>query len=193
LWSKSVYRILNRAELILALKSVPELMEDEEGKLYSWLRGSPGDPHRTVEGRIRLEGEQVVFECNSQVRLESGREMLSKIAGASIKHVRDEFTSQQELKRRAALQPRPQKSEIPPELQQEALSEYVNRHYSTWPDVPLPALRGKTPREAVQTEPGRRKVAALLRDIENGESHKRKEGQPAYDVGNLRRELGILE
>jgi len=193
LWSKAVYRIVQRPALLSALKERAELNEDEEGKHYLWLSGSPGDPDRIVEGHIRLEGEQLFFECNSKARLESGRELLAGVAGSAIKHVRDEFTSQQELKRRAAQQPRAQKSEIPTEVQSGMITEILEMHYSKWPDMALPALRGKTPREAVQTEPGKRKVIALLRDIENGEEHKRRNGEPSYDVGRLRRELGLTE
>jgi hypothetical protein len=37
---------------------------------------------------------------------------------------------------------------------------------------------------------GRRKVAEILKQLENGEARKRKNGEYAYDVNRLRTELG---
>ena len=45
--------------------------------------------------------------------------------------------------------------------------EFKRRHYADWPDQPLPALDGKTPREAVQTVGGRGVVDVLLKGMEN--------------------------
>ena len=41
--------------------------------------------------------------------------------------------------------------------------EYKFRHYKTWPDHQLPALGGKTPREAARTKHGRRKIEVMLK------------------------------
>jgi hypothetical protein len=63
------------------------------------------------------------------------------------------------------------------------------RHYATWADEPMPALSGKTPRDAVKTQAGRRRVAALLDDMQRLE-----QTQPpgaAHDFSSLRRELGV--
>lgn len=66
---------------------------------------------------------------------------------------------------------------------------YKERHYATWPDEPVPALQGRTPREAVQTREGRRRVDALLRDLELHEA-KWPEAE-RFDFEILRRELGV--
>jgi hypothetical protein len=57
----------------------------------------------------------------------------------------------------------------------------------------IPALDGNTPRQAVKTAVGRLKVAALLRDFENIEGHKRQIGEPYCDVARIRAELGLEE
>jgi hypothetical protein len=57
----------------------------------------------------------------------------------------------------------------------------------------IPALGGKTPRQAVKTAAGRLKVSALLRDFENLEAHKRQSGEPYCDVARIRAELGLKE
>ncbi|MEK7750923.1 MAG: hypothetical protein AAB654_03330, partial [Acidobacteriota bacterium] len=81
--------------------------------------------------------------------------------------------------------------EIPLEVRQQLLTEYMERHFAAWPDIPLPALDGKTPRQAVETAAGRSKVSAILRDFENGEEHKRRAGEPYYEIARLRAELGL--
>jgi len=43
-----------------------------------------------------------------------------------------------------------------------------SRHWESWVDQEIPALGGKTPREAVKTADGREAVEALLKDAERG-------------------------
>lgn len=40
------------------------------------------------------------------------------------------------------------------------------RHYAEWLHDPVPALGGKTPREAAKTKRGHEKLDALLKDLE---------------------------
>lgn len=67
--------------------------------------------------------------------------------------------------------------------------EFKQRHYADWADVALPALGGETPRAAVRSAKGRREVARLLREMEQGES--RVPVEERFDFGELRRELGL--
>ena len=196
LFSKAVYRLVDRAALTAALRSCPEINKDDEGKRYVWLRGPAEKEGRTVLGSIRIEGAELAFESNSKQRHERGKRMLAKLAGPALKHLRDEFTTQREMKRRAMSEPRPAEpaqDEIPPEVRRKAIAEHMERHTAKWPDMALPALDGQTPRQAVKSAAGRLKVAALLRDFENTEEHKRQAGEPFYDVARLRAELGLKE
>jgi len=195
LFSKAVYRVLDEPALTGALDACPEMSADEPGERYTWLKGSPGEEGRTVLGSIRLNGGELTFECNSKPRHERAKKLLSSLAGRAVQHLRDEFTTQQEMKRRAQEEPRPAEpaSEIPPEVRQQVITKFMERHFAAWPDTKLPALGGKTPREAVKTAAGRRKVSALLRDFQNSEEHKRRDGEPYYDITRLRAELGLEE
>jgi hypothetical protein len=85
------------------------------------------------------------------------------------------------------------RDEIPPEVRNKVIAEVMEQHAAKWPDMALPALGGQTPRQAVKSAAGRLKVAALLRDFENAEEHKRQAGEPFYDVARLRAELGLKE
>ena len=75
-----------------------------------------------------------------------------------------------------------------PEAQQ-VLREMKERHYVDWANQPLPALGGRTARQAVRTARGRERVDALLKDIEHREA-----ALPAaerFEVSTLRRSLGL--
>jgi hypothetical protein len=195
LFSKALYQVLDQTALIAALRGCPELSDDQDdGTRYTWLKDDPGQEGRTVLGSFRIEGGELVFECNSKQRHKRGKKLLAGLAGAALRHLRDEFTTQKEMKRQAREKPRAGESEpeeIPLEVRQELLTQVMERHFAAWPDIPLPALDGKTPRQAVKTAAGRDKVSAILRDFENGEEHKRRAGKPYYEVARLRAELGV--
>ena len=196
LFSKAVYRVVDHETLTAVLQSCPEISKDDEGQRYVWLRGPAGEEGRTVLGNMRLEGAEMVFECNSKQRHERGKRMLAKLAGPAVEHLRDEFTTQREMKRRTLNDPRPAepvRDEIPPEVRHKLITEHMEKHAAKWPDTALPALDGQTPRQAVKTTAGRLKVSALLRDFENLEEHKRQAGEPFYDVARLRAELDLKE
>ena len=82
---------------------------------------------------------------------------------------------------------------MPSEDERRAILEFKARHYATWPDERLPALKGRTPRQAVRTTAGRTAVLELIRDMENDEAREAKAGHPAFDFSVLRRELGLEE
>ena len=50
--------------------------------------------------------------------------------------------------------------------------QLYGKTYARWADEPIPALGGKTPREAVRNRQGRHDVAELLRSYEVGEGDK---------------------
>ena len=70
---------------------------------------------------------------------------------------------------------------------------YLKEHYGGWPDRKLPALDGRTPREAIQDRVVRPQVLEILRGIENGEERKKRDGKPYFDVGALYDELGVKD
>ena len=88
---------------------------------------------------------------------------------------------------------RPRASRPPSEEQRQVLLEFKEQHYATWPDIPLPALKGKTPRDAVRSKEGRAAVVKLLRSMEFDERRMGESDGPAYDFGKLRRALGLEE
>lgn len=194
--AKATYEVADGGKVLTSLKANPALVEDVKDQSFSWLKGSTGDEGRTVLGKVLIKGRTLTLECNSRERLKRGKSLFSSIGGRSLRHVRDQFESAEELKRKVREQRGPVISSgpgIPPEVERELVGKYLEQHYADWPDRSLPALGGQTPRNAIKTEAGKRAVVELLRDFENGEERNRREGRAAYDINRLRSALGLID
>jgi hypothetical protein len=188
-FSHAHYQITDHDLLLRALRECDELEQGEEPGIFIWFK-ELGDDFRRLLGRIDAASpDRLVLECMSQERLERGRRLLERIAGESLSHRMD--TAQDPWQAAAHLPPRQRSpaDEVPPEIAGPVIRNFLDSHYSTWPDDPLPALDGRTAREAVRTPAGRRKVTALLRTFEEAEH--RRPPEMRYDFGWIREELGL--
>jgi tetratricopeptide (TPR) repeat protein len=192
LFCKSTYEVRDERTALTGLRGCAELedstSEDEEPS-FVWLQ-----PNRTVVAKIWIKGREAVLEVNSKERLGRAKALIAEAAGDSLRHLHDEFTTQKALREGAKGKDKtvPESvNSIPREKQNEIISGILEKHYANWPDTPLPALDGKTPREAAKTSDGRRQLAEVLKLIENGEERKRRDGEAFYDISNLRKELGV--
>lgn len=162
-------------------------------RCFGWLEAVQEGPRRSY-GHVEMAGGQLRLEATSRRRLEIGRQLLEKHAGSWLEHQRDAFESAaaavERLRREGPAPPAP-KSSIPPEIARELILKAKAEHYAKWPDEPLPALEGKTPREAVRSASGRKAVDDLLRMMENGEARGAKQGGAAFDFTTVRRSLGL--
>ena len=80
----------------------------------------------------------------------------------------------------------------PPEEAVQAIHSYLDEHYRRTLDEPLPALGGRTLRQAAKTKKGRREAIDWLKQLENVEYLRAAEqGQRAYDTRWTWQELGI--
>lgn len=68
------------------------------------------------------------------------------------------------------------------------MAEFKKRHYVRWLDQPLPALHGRTPRDAARTAAGRAKLELLLKQMEHMENHS---PSVPFDFSALRRGLRV--
>ncbi len=144
----------------------------------------------TVLGTVNLYPDKLTLECMSRERLERGKKRLLDLLREATCHRVDEFEDIH-----VAMERGKGKSEAVRPLKDEAsramLASMMQKYMSAWLDKELPALGGKTPREAAATKTGREKVLGLIKDMENKEARKKKAGDPFIDLGPLRRELGI--
>jgi hypothetical protein len=65
----------------------------------------------------------------------------------------------------------------------------MSDHYRRWIDLPLPGLGGLFPREAARVPEKADAVEALLRQMENLEDSRRRDGAAFCDISWIRREL----
>lgn len=167
---------------------------EEQGTVhYHWSREIPDDPDGTLLiGSVRLTPGELVLECNSRERMDRGIDFIRRLAGDALGEVRRNI----ELPRHALREsptdpPRQLGEEIPPEIKAKLLTEYYAKHYETWPDTPLPALGGMTPREAAVDPEQRTHLIELLKTFESMEDRKRHAGEPCYDFSQIKKTLGV--
>ncbi len=179
-----------------------EIERDKTGEFvgieFAWLRpGNAKNPDwpNTVLGHLEIRTGRLTVNVNSQARAEMIR---AEIAARLGKHARQksvviESVEQMVAARRAdpsALAARDKENselERTPEIQ--ALMAKMNaEHWRTWPDIPLPALHGQTPRQAAQTPAGRERLEVLLLEFS---AHDEMPQAFRPDIAALRRELGL--
>ena len=72
------------------------------------------------------------------------------------------------------------------------LMEVMEGRYMQWADEAVPALHGKTPREAMQTREGSEEVEKMINEWDHMQRRGPSDGYQ-FDFNRLRRELGLAE
>ena len=148
-----------------------------------------------VFGSLTLEEDALSFTTNSLARKERGNEILKAALGELIGTGLTSLTNVQDALNRAREKTSTKTDaddEVPSEVAADVLRQFYDQHYREWIGMPLPALDGRSPKEAVRTKRGEDEVVALLKSIENMDARRcRASGEPPYDFGWLWKELGI--
>ena len=185
--ARVVFDIKERSAVEAALAAHPDLNRQDDAS-YVWLEA--GEEFRRSVGTVVIEGQRLVFEATSRPRAERGRAMIEAMAGPAIAYRATSYEDVgQRLKRRPTAAPKP--SGVPPEVEAEVVGQYYEQHYRKWLDEPLPALDGRTPREAAALKSARPKLISLLKAMENMAERQRREGRPAYDFSRMWEALGL--
>ena len=105
-----------------------------------------------------------------------------------IKHRVDSVQSLESmLEKQKKVKPKNSDEEIPEEIRQALLKDMYDNHHREWLDMPIPALDGKSPKKAIRSKEGRRRVEDLLREME----YLHNESDADYDISWMRRELKL--
>lgn len=184
---KVVYDWLERGKSINKIKDI----KPQEGLIFKsfFTRGPEQEAYRVL-GTVTLEPGRLVLEAQGKERLAIGKGILEDVLSGLIRHRLDAVRSLESM-----LQDRPetrikkQEQGIPLEVEQAILKDMFDHHYHQWLDMPLPALDGKTPRQAVRTKEGRRLVEDLLRVLEY--SHDSRDIE--YDITWIRKKLKLFD
>lgn len=134
-------------------------------------KASPGMPN-TLLGRMVIDGRRLTAEVNSAERAEALRREIDDRLGDGARFRLDEIQDLDAMmdghdggddegtisNEHEALMQHPEV--------QDQVTEIICKHWESWVDQDIPALGGKTPRNAVKTADGREAVEALLQDAE---------------------------
>jgi hypothetical protein len=216
--AKAVYEVKDFQTISYRLQQEFDFILDEEegkklqwswlkrGKSKDWEEGEPLEKSIVLKsamiqgkgeltwvslGTVTLTPNRLELWCISKERLERGKKRLQEILGNDIHYKRDHYEDMlKEAKRKSARTSSIEREEIPEKflpLYTKAMEEWMTR----WVDEKIPALGGKTPREAVRTPEGKKKVEELLKDFENVEERKKRDGEHYIDINVLRQMLNI--
>ena len=207
------YTISSPRKVFDALKGLTNGFDEEEDLLEEAEYDTNGDlrkveipwllpanaKHRgmenTVHGHLIIDGSKMTCEVNSAERAERLRAIIDKsLPGGEAVYRTTVIQSAESMMRDAppstAASRENEELMSHPEVRAH-IEKMMRKHWEAWPDMELPALQGKTPRQAVRDELGRQQVSALLEDAER--NCRESDGS----MGNLenlqmvRRELGL--
>jgi hypothetical protein len=150
-------------------------------------------------GRIRIENCKLTVEVNSVARAKAVRATIEELLGERARYRRSRKQSMESVVppmtggpgiRAAARSAENEELMQHPEVRAQ-LAEMQRRHYEGWPDIPLPALNGRTPRDAVKDPDGREMVEALISQFER-DVVAMSVSTPREVFSKLRERLGLL-
>ncbi|WP_299668634.1 hypothetical protein [uncultured Ruegeria sp.] len=148
----------------------------------------------SVLGSLNLKGKTLTLSVNSAARAERGEALVRDLLGDLVK---SPLTSIQTVEQMMA-DDSPgdgvaEEEDIPPALARQIAQEHLDHHYRDTLDQPIPALDGKTPRQAARSTAGRKNVIDWLKTIENRSA--RQTGSPVadYDFSWMWDELGLSD
>jgi hypothetical protein len=143
-------------------------------------------------GTIRVTADRCQAEANSVKRADHLQEQILACAGDLLQH------RGRERKNIAQLSPEPRIPELQlgasvPKEVQEALNQQLRQlrqqHMKKWLDLPVPALLGKTPRQAARDTQGRKELQLLLKEFAFQEA--RTPTSQRISLDHLYHELGL--
>lgn len=165
-----------------------------------WFKKNKSNRHpgsNTVFGTIKITGSKMTVDVNSNKRATT---IKKKILSALGDQVRFKTKVIESIEGNVGKAPSPNRSkssaiqldQLPPEAL-EAVKKMADAHWAKWFDEQIPALNGKTPKQAVKSKEGRELLEALLNSYEQRSGHADNETTNLFqpDVDKLRAKLGL--
>ncbi len=187
------FQVLDNAALTEALSRCADVSANSAG---GWHREQDSDHGATrVLVAINAGKQQGRIEVFYRTRTlaDEGRAWFESVAGDAVRHLTREISdprgalsgNDSDVKPKAPF-------DLPPEVVAEAIEKVLLRSYANWADEPIPALGGKTPRQAIESPSGLERVKGLLRSYEDSEAEMaRSQGRRSISYQFLWDELGI--
>lgn len=179
-----------------ALDRSPSLEREDGERRWVWSGKGRSREEPVVLGSFTLHERQLELSTNSVERGERGRKLLGRIAGRHVRHqltvTEDAMGKVQRALAEGEPMPPPTLSSHADEQLRDITEEHYAEHYERWVDEEIPALDGRTPREAAAGSASERaKLIELLKDLEHRYEVALERGEAAYDPTWVRDELGL--
>lgn len=184
------YKVANWPEL----ERIFDIQDDVDGERNNgWTRFVELEDGRcrSLTSLMPKEPDTLEVFCRTPKLADEARAWLENIAGSVITYKIRDIVDPRSEKARDAAKPLPE-SDIPKDVQRQIIHQHLAKHYETWLNIPLPALEGKSPLEAIKIKRLRPSVIELLKSIAQLEAHRIDQtgGEP-FDVSFLWEQLGL--
>jgi SEC-C motif len=176
LFTTDHYDVLDWDALAAALGAQPDVQSDRVAGWSRHVQDSDGMTRSRATIEPSADAKRVSVQYRTAGLAERGRPWFNALAGAATRFVLTEVSDPKgmlaKLPQGDAALPRgvPLPPGIDPVALADALASVIRRTYANWADEPIPALDGRTPRQAIASASGRERVKGLLRSYEDGES-----------------------
>ncbi|MEE8303324.1 MAG: hypothetical protein V3S24_12915, partial [Candidatus Tectomicrobia bacterium] len=145
-------------------------------------------------GSLELKGKKLQISVNSENRAVRARALLEPVLEGLVDVPLVERQDLEQAMADTADDTTALSSDIPPEEQRRIVHESLDTYYREQLDEPIPALGHVSPRQAMKSAQGRKKLVAWLKGLENHVArHKPPEPMAGYDATWLWKELGIKD
>jgi hypothetical protein len=147
-----------------------------------------------VLGTLDLKGKALTLSVNSARRAERGTALVTDALGDLVKPPLTAIRTVDKVRGEGAGSGAgDEDAGVTPEIARQVVHELLDRHYRGILDQPVPALGGKTPREAARTPAGHKKVVEWLKLIENRSASNAGSPLAEYDFRWMWVELGLAD
>lgn len=186
----------DEAALRQAAEAHADLDTEEPGR-WAW-RGVGSDRADPVTlGWVDVQAERgtVELETNSAERAARGRALLEALAPGALRYRATMHQDLEALRREgaAADPPEAEESEATQEWLRDASEQFMAEHQVKWVDEEVPALEGRTPRQAAKDARLRAALVELLAQFDRAYGAALAGGKPTVDPSWIRDELDVHE
>jgi SEC-C motif/Protein of unknown function (DUF2384) len=175
LFTTDHFEVLDWPALETALAAQPDVSGQREPGWDRLVEGDDGLQRSRVTVEPGPGARRVKLLTQTAGLAEQARPWFEALAGGAVTFVLREVSDPKGMLSRAD----PSKSigraapalpeGVDPQMLADAIAGVIKRSYAQWADEPIPALGGRTPRQAIGSATGLERVKGLLRSYEEGE------------------------
>jgi len=181
--TRSLFKVIDAERLAAALDVASDL--ERVDNAWIWLESGSN----RLLGTFRLEDDRLSVETFSHGRDRRACALVTSLASSSVQY---EGTTLSGPVSKANTGARDSDLvEITDPQAAEMVTKFHERYYREWVDTPVPALNGRTPRQAAADGRSRPKLVELLKMMENSTARAQQRRADAHDVSQLWAALGI--